>query len=137
MDYEFVYILIPKFSEKEARTKAKEVSDLLKKRGAKILKEDFWGKRELAYPIKHFEEGWYILVEFSSEPEKIREIDKALKLEEDIIRFLIIKKEKKEAVKEKISKVTEAEEKKKVKKTTATKKIGLEKLDEKLEEILD
>lgn len=153
MNYELVYILTPKFSEDEFKSKAKEILDLLKKAEAEVAKEDFWGKKELAYPIKHFEEGWYVLCEFSSEPERIKEIDKTLKLQEEIIRFLIVKKEAEKAVKE--EKISEKpREIEKVEKSARPagkpargkieesevvpkeKKVDLEELDKKLEKIL-
>lgn len=133
MTYELVYILTPKISEKEVKDKNKEVLEVLKKVGAEVLKEDFWGKKELAYPIKNFDQGFYTLVKFQVEPEKIKEIDKSLKLQEEVIRFLMIKKEEKaQAIEEKMPiKLTEKKEKVEI-----PKEAELEKLDKELEEIL-
>ncbi len=145
MNYELVYILTPKLSEEEVKSKAKVISELLRKEETKVIKEDFWGKKELAYPIKHFDEGWYVLCEFSAEPGEVEKIDKALKLQEDIIRFLIVKKEAKKAVKEeKISKKPKEikkieKEVKKIEKPkliSREKKVKLEGLDKELEKIL-
>jgi small subunit ribosomal protein S6 len=143
MNYELVYILSPKFSEDDFKKKTKEISDLLKKIETQILKEDFLGKKELAYPIDHFNQGFYILIEFSAEPDKLKEIDKALKLQEGIIRFLIVKKEEKampEVIEEKkpARPIKEKEEIKISKEEVKPEKeaVELEKLDKELEEIL-
>lgn len=131
MKYELVYILSPKILEKEVKDKSKKILELLKKAGSKVEKEDFWGRRQLAYPIRHFDQGFYILVEFSAEPRTIKEIDKALKLQEEIIRFLIVKKEEKEALIVEEKKPTIIKEK-----IEPKEEVVLEKLDKELEEIL-
>lgn len=63
----------------------------IKKQMGKISKEDLWGKKELAYPILHQNEAYYAHFEFESEPATISTLDKTLKLNEDIIRYLIVR----------------------------------------------
>lgn len=58
---------------------------------ALTVKEELWGKRDLAYPIKHNSKGYYAHYLFSADPNKIRELDKYLKMEEDILRYLLIR----------------------------------------------
>lgn len=136
MDYELIYIISSKFSEKEAEGKFEEIREILKKNKVLILKEDHWGKKKLAYPIKKNSQGYYNLIEFSSGSDQIKNIDKQLKLNEDIIRFLIVKKE---VVKKQPKSLFKRESKKTVKKEKIIKKeeIEPEKIDKKIDKILE
>ena len=58
----------------------------------KILSQKSWGRRELAYPIKKEREGVYLFLELEMEPEKGGEIERKLRLEEDILRHLLVRK---------------------------------------------
>ncbi len=58
----------------------------------KIEKEDLWGERALSYPIKRQTKGFYAHVEIQSDPQKIKGIDKNLRLDEDVLRYLLIRK---------------------------------------------
>lgn len=75
-------------TEEKAR---KEFLDSVKKRVVKVEKEENWGIRDLAYSIKHHTKGYYVHMLFNAEPSSIQELDKSLKLEEDIIRHLLIR----------------------------------------------
>ncbi|MFH0936951.1 MAG: 30S ribosomal protein S6 [Candidatus Daviesbacteria bacterium] len=85
--YALTLILKPEMEEK-AR---KELLESVAKKLEKIEKEDQWGVRDLAYPIKHQTKGYYAHYEFESQPSAISSIDKNLKIEEDIIRYLLVR----------------------------------------------
>lgn len=74
--------------EEKAR---KELLDSVTKKLEKVEKEELWGLRDLSYPIKHQSKGYYAHYLFSSEPDKIKSLDKTLKMEEDIIRYLLVR----------------------------------------------
>lgn len=57
----------------------------------KLIKEDLWGSRSLIYPIKHQDKGFYSYYEFESEPSEISRLDKMVKLNEDVLRYLLIR----------------------------------------------
>lgn len=57
----------------------------------KIVKEDLWGNRELAYPIKKQTKGYYAHFELESDPSVVKSLDKILKVEEDILRSLFVR----------------------------------------------
>jgi len=80
--------------------------DNVKKAFGKLDKEDLWGVRELAYPISKQNRAFYAHFEFQSEPNTISQLDKNLKLNEDVIRYLIVRNDPKKAKK----KVTKKEE---------------------------
>lgn len=71
----------------------KDVIESIKKKldGGKVTKEDSWDKRDLAYPINKQTEGFYIHMEFEAEPKVISGLDKSLKVEEDILRYLLVR----------------------------------------------
>lgn len=69
--------------------------DLLTKKmlgeDGKIGKEDLWGVRDLAYPIKRQTKGYFANFEIETSPKNVKGIDKTLKLEEDILRYLVVR----------------------------------------------
>ncbi len=91
MNYEILYIIPAKYSETEFEEINKKVPAILEEAGAKIERTDNWGKRKLAYQIKHFRYGYYTLIIFSAEAEVLEKITQKLNLNQDVIRFQIVK----------------------------------------------
>ncbi len=92
MNYELMFILKPDFSEEELQAKIEEIKKLVVGDGSgEIIKEDAWGKRALAYPINHFKEGVYHFLNFQSEPSRVRDLEKALNLDDTVLRSLIVR----------------------------------------------
>lgn len=60
--------------------------------GGKLVKEDLWGARDLAYPIKKQTKGYYAHFELEGDPKVVKDLDKSLKVEEDIIGYLLVRK---------------------------------------------
>lgn len=69
--------------------------DSIKEQFETQVKEDLWGSRSLSYPIKHQDKAYYAHFEFKAEENKISSLDKMIKLNEDIIRYLLLRKEDK------------------------------------------
>ena len=90
-NYELVYIVSPSVTEEDLPTVLDKVSDILKKSGGNITETNKWGRRKLAYPIKKFNEGNYILTKFESETTSVKNIESGLKLSDEILRYLIVK----------------------------------------------
>lgn len=153
--YEILFIMPNKFTDEEAQKVFAKVGQLISSLEGKITLENYWGKKKFAYPINHEYYGYYGLYEFDLERTAIAEINNKLRLDNDIVRFLIVKKEvkseeqikKDEEIKEKIESRKEKEkaeeEKKEAKKTSETskkskeKKVDLKNLDKKLEDVLN
>ncbi len=89
------YQLTVLVNEKVSEADRNGIFDGLKKNFGSLEKEDLWGMRSLSYPIKHADRAYYAHFEFSGEPGSIIGLDKAIRLNEDIIRYLIVKKEAK------------------------------------------
>jgi small subunit ribosomal protein S6 len=75
---------------KENKKLAESIEAHLKAIGAKVGKKDDWGVKPLAYPIKKLTEAAYLYFEFETEPAKIKDLETKLKLEESLLRRLIV-----------------------------------------------
>jgi len=124
--YDLALVFSPEF-ESEAREKlVTKIKKVLADLDGKVEKEDEWGKRELAYPIKKSQEGFFLLWEISLPPQAVNEFDQKVKLEEGILRHLLVRTEaKSQPAAEAKTKVTvESKEKKEVKKEKSRPKKG-------------
>jgi small subunit ribosomal protein S6 len=147
--YEFVGIIPGGLAETEVGPVMKEVADLFAAQNAEIAYQENLGRRKMAYPIKHLRHGYYFLIEFHLETAELMEIERRLKLNEQVLRYLIIKsspKTREEREKQKTRQQSESDRRDKPKKTIQEKttqekteeaKISLEELDKKLDEILE
>lgn len=88
--YEVMFIAKP-LEETEVDPIVTFVSDLLTKNGCNIEKVDRWGKRHLAYSVKKQADGYYVLINFEAEPATIKEIDRVMKIRDEILKHLIVK----------------------------------------------
>lgn len=92
MNYQLTILITNKLDEKARQA----VLDSVSKEVGEKAKTELWGVRGLAYPIKHEEKAFYAHYNFEAEPATIPVIDRRMKLNEDIIRYLLIKIEDKD-----------------------------------------
>ncbi len=92
--YEAVFIMNPVLSEEQVRETVDKFKGLLESKEGKVLHEENWGLRKLAYPIEHKRSGFYHLMEFQVPGEVISTLELELKRDERIMRFLTIKMDK-------------------------------------------
>lgn len=78
--------------EKERKALIDSITAKLLVEGGKIVKEELWGSRDLAYPLKRQTKGFYAHFEITSDPKNAKGLDKKIKTEEDILRYLLIKR---------------------------------------------
>jgi small subunit ribosomal protein S6 len=90
-EYELVYILNPEMSDESLETSVNNMTQFITGREGVVDGVDKWGKKKLAYPIKHFLEGNYILTKFKMSPKRCKELEANLRISEDVIRHLLIK----------------------------------------------
>ena len=91
--YEAMYIIHPNV-EDEARTALVErFSALVVSGGGNVEKIEDWGKRKLAYEIQDMTEGHYVLMHFEADSELPRELERNFKINEPIIRYLVVRKD--------------------------------------------
>lgn len=91
--YEMIFIVKSTLEEEALEGVVTRVQELLEKNGAEVTKLDKWGKRRLAYEINHMNEGYYVLVKFNGQAEVVAEVDRVLKISDDIIRHIIVRED--------------------------------------------
>ena len=92
--YEFMFIVRPSIEEAEVKKVAKIFEDELKKDNAKLLDKKEMGQKELAYEIDKHKTGYYFLMQFeTASKEVLDEVDRLARINENVIRHMIIKLE--------------------------------------------
>jgi len=91
--YETMYILRPDIAEDEVTNHIDKYNKLLEEFGGKILDSQMRGKRRLAYQIAKHREGIYVQLSHQGDGQHIFKIEKAMRLSEDVIRYLTVKQE--------------------------------------------
>ncbi len=93
--YEMLIIFDAKLDEEKRNNSIEEVKKIIEEADGEITLEDKWGIKKFAYEIKKREEGFYVNFEYLIPPDKVKEVKDKLKLKKEVLRFLILKKEKK------------------------------------------
>ena len=81
-------IIDPRPADEEVATMLTQLSEQMTTLGATVIKMENWGKRRLAYDIRKQREGTYAVLEVSAEPSTIKEFERQLRLNENVLRFL-------------------------------------------------
>lgn len=89
--YELLYIISPNVIEQEVDQVVDQIKDHITNLGATITKVDKLGRRRLAYEINHFREGTYILVHFQGHGREIPELERRLRVMDNILRYLTVR----------------------------------------------
>lgn len=152
--YELLYIISNKFTEDEIEPIMAKVEKLITDHGGVMTFSQCWGKKHLCYPIKGFNHGYYVCLEFDLDGNNLKEVEHFLRMSNEFLRHQVVKKHVKteaeikhdKIVEEKIAAkavkaVKEEAEKTKEKTSKAStadkKKVDLKDLDEKLDKILE
>jgi small subunit ribosomal protein S6 len=90
-DYELVLIVSPELDDAAFDATIDKYSRFITARGGTIGDTQRWGKRKLAYPIKHFGEGNYVLFKSRMKPPVSRELEASLRISEEIVRHLLVR----------------------------------------------
>lgn len=93
-DYEMALIVDTQLSDEGVDEAVKRYETLLGEQGASIFNVDRWGARKLAYEIRKRPQGDYTFIAFQAEPDKIEVVDRACRLDEAVLRHLIIQAER-------------------------------------------
>ncbi len=89
--YECVFILRPDLDEERTSEVAEKFRSLVANHGGEVTRLEKWGKRRLAYEIAHTREGLYMIMQFNASPEIAQELDRVLKITEDVLRHIIVR----------------------------------------------
>ncbi len=91
MLYELMYIARPTLDEQALASLNDKVDKFIANAGGQVVKREDWGKRRLAYPIAKCTEGFYSVLHIQLPPTAVRELERNLKLAEDVLRYLVTK----------------------------------------------
>ncbi len=94
--YEHVFISRQDLTNLQTEDLIKQYSDILKNNGGKVIGHEYWGLKTLAYKINKNRKGHYSLIKSDSPPSAAQEMERLMKLNEDIMRVLTIKVKKHE-----------------------------------------
>jgi len=94
-NYEIMLIFDASLEEDAIEKELQKITSIIEKDNGTIIDSQKWGVRKLAYPIKHQENGYYYIINFTSSEKAINEIDRVNKINDKILRHLIVKDERK------------------------------------------
>ena len=89
-NYELAFIISPNVDDEGATNVVEKVSGFVKAINGEVASVDVWGRRPLAYPINNHREGTYVRLETKMSPSSIGQLERNLKLSEEVIRYLLI-----------------------------------------------
>ena len=92
--YEVMFIIDAALEDAQKEATVETVKGIIAAEG-EVENVDVWGLRKLAYPIQKKNEGYYVVIDFSAETELPKELDRRLKISDNVIRHMIISKDEK------------------------------------------
>lgn len=99
-DYELGFILKPEVNEEQTGAILTRISQVVTNHDGNIVRVNQWGRRRMAYPIEHHRDGYYIFIDMILTPETVAELDRTLKVSEDVLRHMVIRRDPKAIQKE-------------------------------------
>ncbi len=90
-EYELVFIAQPEIDENSLSAINERVAQFISAEKGQVNSTELWGRRPLAYPIKNHMEGNYVLQRFEMDPSATDELERLLRFNENVIRFLLIR----------------------------------------------
>lgn len=94
-EYEVFYILRPDLEDDAVNANMERFKGVIEQFGGEVTNLEKWSKRRLAYEINKYKEGLYILLNFKGPAEVAQEIDRLMKINEDVLRHIIIREDDK------------------------------------------
>jgi small subunit ribosomal protein S6 len=88
-----MYIVKPTLDDEAVETVTKKFDDQIAGVGGEVEKTEKRGRKRLAYEVKDFKDGFYVLTDFKADPSQITELERLIKLNDDVIRHVIVRKE--------------------------------------------
>jgi len=89
--YEELFILRPDTPEEETDQLIEQLSTLITKHGGTVDKTDKWGIRKLAYRVQKRNEGFYVLLQFSAQPEAVKELERRMRVSDLVMKFITVR----------------------------------------------
>jgi small subunit ribosomal protein S6 len=89
--YETLFVLHPELPEAQVRETVDRVKRLIESMDGQVSETQDWGMRDLAYPIRKQPRGTYVLVQYSARPDVVKELERTMKLADEILRFISVR----------------------------------------------
>lgn len=89
--YETLYIINPDLSEEQYRDVVAKMNAVVEREKGVIIRVEEWGKRTLAYQVKKFDKGSYVLLQYCGEPGIVEELKREMALDDRVIRYQTVK----------------------------------------------
>ena len=93
--YETIFILHPSLDEEAVKASVEKFKGVIENNGGEVESVDSWGRRKLAYEIAKVNEGTYTLINFKSNTELPKELDRVFRITDGVIRHIIVNSESK------------------------------------------
>ena len=94
--YEELFIVRPDAPEEEIDQLIEQLTTLIASQGGNVDKSDKWGVRKLAYRVQKYNEGLYVLIQFSSTPDLVREVERRMRVADQVIKFITVRIDEKQ-----------------------------------------
>lgn len=91
--YQLVLIVDPRLDEQAINASIDRFVGIITDGGGEAINVDHWGRRKLAYEIRHLEDGYYVLADVAADPATMTELDRVLKLADEVMRHRILRPE--------------------------------------------
>lgn len=89
--YELIYVVNTVLNDEQIKDISERVTEFIREGGGDIVEVDVWGSQRLAYPIEKKRNGHYVVTYFRAEGEFIARLDRALRINDDILRYLVLR----------------------------------------------
>lgn len=89
--YELMMIVDPRLEDPAIQQTVDRYLGVVRERGGDVTKVDTWGRRKLAFEIKHLTEGYYVVAELQTDPATVAELDRVLRLADELVRHKIVR----------------------------------------------
>ncbi len=99
--YETGFVLSPALSEEETSQLVQQMAEIVAQKKGRMVKQDVWGKRRLAFPIKRFQEGVYVFFTYDGPGDVSTELERRFKQTDSVIRFMTVVKDPRDLVRRK------------------------------------
>jgi small subunit ribosomal protein S6 len=99
--YETGFVLSPTLSEEETAQFVQQMAETIAQKKGRMVKQDIWGKRRLAFPIKRFQEGVYVFFTYEGAGDISAELERRFKQTDAVIRFMTVLKDPRDLVRRK------------------------------------
>lgn len=88
-NYEVVFVVKPDLEAEATAAVVEKFTRLVTEQGGQVTAVDQWGKKRMAYEVRKYREGYYVLMQFQGTPAVAQELERVLKITDEVIRYLI------------------------------------------------